>query len=290
MVGREESGQRLDYFLSLKLNQLSRAGWQKQIRDGFVAVDGQPAKASHRVGAGENITAAPALARQSPELIKPAEPIPVIYENDDIIVVDKPAGVIVHPSETSTGPSVVADFVDLIDDDDDSRPGVVHRLDKDTSGVMLLAKNQAAKKYLIEQFKNRQIKKTYLALVWGHLKEPEATIELPIGRDGVKRTTMKVAGSGRTAISHYQVESEYDKVSLVRINLETGRTHQIRVHFAHLHHPVVGDKTYSKKPMLPGLTRQFLHSGEISLTLPSGEAKSFISPLAPDLTQVLNKL
>lgn len=292
LVDASHAGQRLDYLLATEIGQLSRAGWQKQIKAGRVRVDERPAKASHRVAAGERITASLASAvDQASLLIKADVAIKVLYEDNDVVVIDKPAGVVVHPSSTGAHPSVVAEFVDALDDEDELRPGVVHRLDKDTSGVMLLAKNSHAKSYLIEQFKTRKIKKTYLALIWGHLKDKQATIDLPIGRDNVKRTTMKVASGGRPAISHYQVVNEYDKVSLVRVDLETGRTHQIRVHFAYLHHPVVGDSKYSTtKPSLPGLMRQFLHAVEISLILPSGQSKTFTSPLPTDLEEVLQKL
>lgn len=289
MVELDEAGQRLDVFLVAKIPEYSRAAWQKQIRAGKVLVDGDSAKIAHHVAGGEAIQI---FLPSKPEtkLIKSAQPAEIIYQDDDVIVIDKPAGLVVHPSQTGRQPSVAADFADSIDDDDNLRPGVVHRLDKDTSGVMLLAKNPDAKEYIIEQFKNHAITKTYLALVWGHLHDKKATIDLPIGRDSTKRTSMAVTPSGKTAISHYQLQREYDKVSLVRVDLETGRTHQIRVHFAHIHHPIVGDKTYSHKPMPTGLNRQFLHASELSLVLPSGLKKTFRSNLTAELQHYLDSL
>lgn len=289
LVDFDEAGQRLDVFLAAKIPEYSRAAWQKQIKSGKVLVNGDLAKIAHHVVEGEAINLF-LPSQLEPKLVKSDRPASVIYEDDDVIVIDKPAGVIVHPSQTGHEPSVAADFADSVVDDDDLRPGVVHRLDKDTSGVMLLAKNQAVKEYIINQFKNHAITKTYLALVWGHLHDKKATIDLPIGRDSTKRTSMTVSPLGKSAISHYQVEKEYDKVSLVRVNLETGRTHQIRVHFAHIHHPVVGDKTYSNKPMPAGLNRQFLHASELSLVLPSGLKKTFYSELAADLQYFLELL
>lgn len=289
LVDFDEAGQRLDVFLAAKIPEYSRAAWQKQIKSGKVLVNGDLAKIAHHVVEGEAINLF-LPSQLEPKLVKSDKPASVIYEDDDVIVIDKPAGVIVHPSQTGHEPSVAADFADSVVDDDDLRPGVVHRLDKDTSGVMLLAKNQAVKEYIINQFKNHAITKTYLALVWGHMQDKKATIDLPIGRDSTKRTSMTVSPLGKSAISHYQVEKEYDKVSLVRVNLETGRTHQIRVHFAHIHHPVVGDKTYSNKPMPAGLNRQFLHASELSLVLPSGLKKTFYSELAADLQYFLELL
>ncbi len=289
LVEPSQGGQRLDQLLSTHFHQLSRAGWQKQIKSSFVLVDNQPVRSSHRVSPGEQVMAKlPDLAQTS--LIKPDTKIQVLYQDDDVIVLNKPAGLIVHPSLTNTSPSVAAYFRSMIDDADEERPGVVHRLDKDTSGVMILARHQLAKKYLLNQFKNHLVGKSYLTLVWGHLKKPQATIDLPIGRHTVRRTSMKVTSSGKSALSHYQVEREYDRVSLVRVKIETGRTHQIRVHFAHLGHPVVGDRTYGRRPMPVGLHRQFLHAEEISLQLPGGQKMTFTAPLANDLEDYLSRL
>ena len=289
LVDRAQAGQRLDALLAAEFSSHSRAAWQKQIKAGAVQVNGEPAKLSHQLIEGDVINARIPL-QSEPQLTKTDKPAKILYEDSDILVIDKPAGVLVHPADTGSAPSIVADFASGIDDSDTLRPGVVHRLDKDTSGVMLLAKTPQAKQYLISQFKAHKIVKTYLALIWGQPKDLKATIDLPIGRDTTKRTTMSVKPQGKAAVSHYQVDQVYDRVSLVRVNLETGRTHQIRVHFAHIHHPVVGDTTYSNKPLPKGLRRQFLHASEISLKLPNGEKKTFHSELAADLQQFLDSL
>jgi 23S rRNA pseudouridine1911/1915/1917 synthase len=284
-----QGGQRLDQLLAQYHDGLSRAAWQKQIRSGLVKVDNRVARPSQRVAPGEQVVAELPVSAGS-RLVKPNAAIDVLYRDDDVIVINKPAGLIVHPSATDAGPSVAASFAAEVNDGDHERPGVVHRLDKDTSGVMLLARNLPAKKYLIDEFKHHRVKKTYLALIWGHLPDRTATIDLPIGRDSARRTSMKVSSAGKPARSHYQVEREYDRVSLLRVNLETGRTHQIRVHFAHLGHPVVGDRTYGRRPLPEGLKRQFLHASEISLKLPNGGKMTFSAPLPTNLQDYLDNL
>jgi 23S rRNA pseudouridine1911/1915/1917 synthase len=176
-----------------------------------------------------------------------------------------------------------------IDDGDLERPGIVHRLDKDTSGVLLLAKNPEAKAYLQKLFKERLISKTYVALVSGRLKDPEATIKLPIGRNPRVPTKRTVIPGARAAVTHYRVVKEFPGASLLEIDLQTGRTHQIRVHFSHLGHPVVGDVMYGAKPA-QGMDRQFLHASQVKFELPDGQEVIIHSPLPADLAGYLEKL
>jgi len=196
---------------------------------------------------------------------------------------------LVHDTPAHTGEATVADFAATKSSDSDiTRPGIVHRLDRGTSGVMVIAKNEAAKQFLQRQFSERQVNKTYLALVEGHLKESEAVIDLPLARKSDSARYV-IDPKGKLAETAYMVKEEYPGFSLVSVYPKTGRTHQIRVHFAQLGHPVAGDTLYGAKAS-PLLTHQFLHSYQLQLALPSGPIKKFTAPLPPDLTAILKKL
>lgn len=217
--------------------------------------------------------------------------VPVLFEDDNVIVINKPAGLLTHPTDDNPDePSVASYFRTQIDDPDPIRPGIVHRLDKDTSGVMILARNIATKEFLQSQFKARTVQKSYIALVWGRLKHPRARIELPIARKPQRGNEMKIAHGGKMAISEYGVKQEFDLYSLIEIDLQTGRTHQIRVQLEHLGHPVVGDTQYGRKPMPTGLSRQFLHAKSLRCEIAKGKSKEFVAPLAPDLQSFLDNL
>ncbi len=217
--------------------------------------------------------------------------IPILYQDQNVIVINKPAGVLTHATvEHPEAPSIASYFAAQLDDSDALRPGIVHRLDKDTSGVMILAKNTASKEFLQAQFKARNVQKTYLALVWGHLQHAQARIELPIARSLHKGNQMRVVHGGKMAVSQYHVEQVFERFSLLKIDLQTGRTHQIRVHFAHIGHPVVGDRQYGTKPMPAGLSRQFLHAMSLGCELPGGERKQFEAPVPADLENFLQSL
>lgn len=217
--------------------------------------------------------------------------IPIIYSDANVIVVNKPAGVLTHPTPTKPQAySVATALSDKIDDPDPMRPGIVHRLDRDTSGVMIVARNLETKQFLQAQFKQRQVEKVYVALVWGKPSLSTARIELPISRSGQSNVRMKVSPSGKMAISEYRVRQEYDKYSLVEVNLMTGRMHQIRVHFAHLGNPVVGDPIYSRQGMPEGLDRMFLHAAQLSLEIEPHQHKTFEAPLPDDLERFLHSL
>jgi 23S rRNA pseudouridine1911/1915/1917 synthase len=290
----ETAGIRLDKFVSENCPGISRSQAEKLIDDGFVTVSGKKEKASHKTETGEKIDVThppPSTVGLLPEAI----PVTIIYEDDDLLVIDKPAGLTVHPAPghpSHTLVNAVLSHLNEIEDEGDvTRPGIVHRLDKDTSGVMLVAKNNVALANLADQFKARTVKKTYITLVKGILKPDKGVIEAPIGRDSGDRKKMAVTGEsrGRAARTNYQVIRYVGKNSLLEITPETGRTHQIRVHLAAIGYPVFGDITYGKRSAF--LNRQFLHAHKIGFNMPSsGKWVEFESPLPADLEKALKDL
>lgn len=292
-IPAEAAGQRLDAWLTAQLPELSRSHVQKLIEQGSALLDGRPAKPSSRVSGGEQVEVRqPAV---EPTALA-AEPIPlnVVYEDDDVLVVDKPAGLVVHPAPGhATGTLVNAllarwrEFKGL---KGELRPGIVHRLDKDTSGLMMVAKSDRAMLKLSKQIKERRIEKEYVALVEGRLSPAEGRVEAPVGRNPVQRQQMAVVRGGREATSHYRVERYYRGFSLVRVKPVTGRTHQIRVHLAFTGHAVAGDLLYSHH-RVPGLARQFLHAARLGFFQPTtGEWLQLESPLPADLAGFLKSL
>lgn len=299
----EAGGERLDKWLAARLPERSRSEVQRWIEAGRVTLSGRPLRASHRVAAGEAI----AVAVPAPEdyAVEP-EPIPlaVLYEDADLLVVDKPAGMVVHPAAGNWRGTLVNAVLhhcpELAEVGGMGRPGIVHRLDKDTSGVILVAKNDAAYRALQAQFKARQVQKTYLALVFGRLAPAQGEIDAPIGRDTRDRKRMAVAppGGGRPALTRYEtlevfsVPAAGTRLSLLACQPLTGRTHQIRVHLAHVKHPIVGDTTYGarRRPPVP-CPRQFLHAQRLRFRLPAtGAEVEFGAPLPEDLQGVLARL
>jgi 23S rRNA pseudouridine1911/1915/1917 synthase len=252
-------------------------------------VNGYGAKASQKLNTGDKIS----INLPPPEptsLI--AEPIPlnIVYEDSDLIVLDKPAGLTVHPAPGHTSHTLVnallAHCPELASFGNSPRPGIVHRLDKDTSGLMIIAKNSSAQQNLINQFKTHSVSKRYLALVKGKLTPTRGIIEAPIGRHPVNRKRMAVVTSGRQAKTNYRVKEYLDNYTLLEVTIETGRTHQIRVHLSAIGYPVVGDSVYGIKSA--HIKRQFLHAYRIGFHLPaSGEYKEFICELPHDLKQAL---
>ena len=284
-------GERLDKYIAAQC-QISRSYAQKLIDDGQVAVGGHAAKASQKLNTGDNIVVS--IPPPSPISLAPEDiPLKVVYEDKDLIVVDKPAGLLVHPAAGQhTGTlvnAILARCPDLGEINGSVRPGIVHRLDKDTSGVMMVAKNDAAQRSLSRQIKLRSIKKGYLALVLGHLTPERGAIDAPIGRHPKDRKRMAVVSGGREARTEYKVIKYFDDYTLVEAMPETGRTHQIRVHFAAIGHPIFGDHIYGKRSPLLG--RQFLHAHRLGFRLPSsGEFVEFGAELPPDLEEVLKQL
>lgn len=291
-------GERLDRALSEALPELSRMQWQKLIREGQVMVDGIRAKPSYRILGGE------ALVATIPEIVEPeiaAESIPldIRYEDSDLIVVNKPPGMVVHPSLGHASGTLVnallAHCPDLEGVGGERRPGVVHRLDKDTSGLIIAAKHDQALWHLQNQFKQRTVSKGYLALVHGSLQPPEAIIDAPIGRDPRHRQKMAVVvsetGDSRSAQTAFRALTYYDDYTLVECRPRTGRKHQIRVHMAYIGYPIVGDGIYGRRKDRTGLKRHFLHAAELTFRRPSDDEELHITAELPeDLAQVLRVL
>jgi 23S rRNA pseudouridine1911/1915/1917 synthase len=294
------TGERLDRAITMRLPDVSRSYAANLIERGHVAINGTPAtKPGHKLKAADIVTVelpAPAPSALQAESI----PLNVVYEDADLLVVDKPAGMVVHPAPGHSGGTLVnallAHVPELeLDMGDEARPGIVHRLDKDTSGLMVVAKRRAAHEALSRQMAARTMRKEYLALVRGRPSPPSAIIDAPIARDPHDRQRMAVVEGGRPARTRYTTEHVYPHYTLVRCVLETGRTHQIRVHMASTGHPILGDPTYGKATLKDadrlGLTRQFLHATRLGFTIPStGEWREFDSPLPDELQQVLAQL
>ncbi len=282
---------RLDKYISSQCPDLSRTQVQKLIVAGNVTVNGAPAKAAQKVVAGDEVRLQVPPPAPSP-LMAEAIPLKIIYEDADLLVIDKPAGLTVHPApghRTGTLVNAVLAHSPEIDKGETERPGIVHRLDKDTSGLIIVAKNAPAHLKLAEQFKNRTITKVYLALVKGRLTPSEGTIEANIGHSPRDWRKMAIVTRGRAAATQYKVVRYLGNYSLLEVRPKTGRTHQIRVHLAAIGHPVLGDATYGAKTDL--IARQFLHAHRLGFRLPStGEYREFQAELPPDLQQTLAKL
>jgi 23S rRNA pseudouridine1911/1915/1917 synthase len=282
---------RLDKYLTEVLPQFSRVYLQSLIRQGHVLINGQMAKTSQKLRKSDRIT-----VELPPLPGRPlAEPIPltVIYEDEDILVIDKPAGLTVHPAPGHPSHTLVnailAHCPGLTTSDELTRPGIVHRLDKDTSGLIVIAKNDFAREYLAAQFKSRTVTKRYLVLVKGRLSPEQGRVEAPIGRDPRHRKRMAIVEGGKQAVTQYQVRKYLDSYTLVEVSPLTGRTHQIRVHLSAIGCPVVGDPTYGIKSA--HLDRQFVHAYRLGFRLPSTKQyQEFTSPLPVDLEQALEHL
>ena len=295
VAGPLDAGKRLDAFLHEKLPEFSRSRLQSWIKTNLVSVNGKGARASDLIKGHETISvtpAAPPPLRAEPEEL----PLKILYEDADVIVVDKPAGMVVHAGAGHHAGTLVNallhHFGTLSSVNGDLRPGIVHRLDKETSGVLAVARTDLAHRALAAQFQNRQVEKIYLAFVHGRMKRESGTITTPITRDPVRRTRMTTKlGSGRSAHTEYQVLEQLPVGAFLRVRIGTGRTHQIRVHLASIGHPILGDRLYgapARLPGLPPLERFFLHAHRLRFLSPSsGEPLTVESPLAPDLVKVL---
>jgi 23S rRNA pseudouridine1911/1915/1917 synthase len=316
-VPEEANGQRLDLFLVQQLSEVSRSRVQLLLQQGSVLIDGKLAKASRKLHSGENISILG--DPQPPPLRAMAEAIPleIVYEDGDLAVVNKPAGMMVHAGSGATDDArnrgtlvnaLLHHLQELSSTSGPLRPGIVHRLDKQTSGLIVVAKNDATHARLSSMFARRQVRKLYIALVQGELAQERGTVNASISRDSIRRTRMTTRREGgRTAVSHWQVlrriHGPYGSFTLVSVRIETGRTHQIRVHMASLGHPVVGDTLYgapsaiaplaaaaSRLPRLV-LPRNFLHAAELEFAHPgSGERLSLVSNLPADLKQFMAQL
>ncbi|HYM16707.1 MAG TPA: RluA family pseudouridine synthase [Dehalococcoidia bacterium] len=285
-------GERLDVFVARRLPELTRSYAQRLIAGGLVSVEGQRAKASLRLDVGQRVRVdvpPPVELTAQPEQI----PLDVIHEDGELIAVNKPAGMTVHPAPGHPASTLVNAILarcgDLSGIGGVLRPGIVHRLDRDTSGVILIAKHDAAHHALARQLRDRSVGKTYLALVEGTPKPPAGVIDAPIARDRRRRQRMAVVAYGRPSVTAYNVVERFSGVSLLEARPKTGRTHQIRVHLAAIGHPIVGDRVYGKPS--PLVARQFLHAWRIAFTHPgTGEPMELEAPLAPDLAEALRRL
>jgi 23S rRNA pseudouridine1911/1915/1917 synthase len=289
--GREDLGTRLDRFVANHLSELSRGTVQSLIAGGHVLVDDQQRKPKFRVTPGEFITVE-LPPPQADDILPDPIPLDVVYEDADIIVVDKPAGLVVHPAPghpRGTLANALVAHAPSISVGGSNRAGIVHRLDKDTSGLIVAAKSDRGRTSLLSQWATQSVEKTYLALVAGQIEEHEATIDAPIGRDPKNRQRMAVQRSGRPAITHFRVLERFANATLLEVAIETGRTHQIRVHLAFIGHPVVGDPVYGRTTttVAPGLDRQFLHASELAFDLPNGTPVHLLAPLPKELERVL---
>ena len=330
-AGDEDAGTRLDAFLASHIQSWSRSRLRRLIDDADVLVNGSPAKPSYKLRENDEIEVE--LTELPPATFEPENiPLDIVYEDEYLAVINKPAGMIVHPGSGVTGGTLAnaiafhfrssppyasgvpaaasasgvdvggvaaasADGVVL-----SQRVGIVHRLDKDTSGLIVVAKDDQTAEELSRQFHDREVEKSYIALVHGVLEENSGTIDAPLARDKHNRTRMRVAAHGRTALSLWKVKSRYDKFTLLDVEIKTGRTHQIRVHLASINHPVVGDETYNSgrdktvadltiRKAIADLGRFFLHAEKLAFTHPkTGERLTFNQDLAPELRQFLDVL
>lgn len=292
-------GQRLDKVLTERLPDLSRTQIQRLLKEGQILVNGRPAKANLRLEGGEEVSV---NLPEPEETSLRAEPIPldIRYEDDDMLVINKPAGMVVHPAAGHSSGTLVnailAHCPDLPGIGGEKRPGIVHRLDKETSGLIVVAKNESALRHLQAQFKQRTVGKQYLALVDGQVQPPTALIEAPIGRDPRQRKKMAVipfgsSHSSRDAQTQYTTVTSYDDHTLLRCELFTGRTHQIRVHLAYIGFPIVGDKVYGRRKPTIRLGRQFLHAAVLRLQRPSDNQELTLhAELPPELEAALQTL
>lgn len=288
------SGTRLDIYIVESYPQLSRSRIQRLIKEGYITVNGRSAKEGLKLKEGDRVLAmipSPGSSQPVPEDI----PLHIVYEDSDLLVVDKPAGMTVHPAPGHSSHTLVNAILAHcpgLASDGSMRPGIVHRLDKNTSGLMVVAKHENARQYIMNQFKSRTVLKRYVALVEGHLSPEEGIIEAPIGREPHSRKRMSIVEDGRDARTGYRVLKYLDGYTLLEVKLQTGRTHQIRVHLSAIGYPVVGDDVYGRKsPTSSLLSRQFLHACHLGFKLPSsGEWVEFHSDLPKDLEEALERI
>ncbi|HEV2884626.1 MAG TPA: RluA family pseudouridine synthase [Pyrinomonadaceae bacterium] len=298
-------GIRLDAYLAARIEGWSRARLQRLIEEEDVLVNGRASKASHKLRLADKVEVElvpPPSASFTPENI----PLEIVFEDDQLIVINKPAGLVVHPAagvQSGTLANALAfHFQNLSTRGGAIRPGIVHRLDKDTSGLMVVAKSESAHENLADQFRAREVFKSYVALVYGVVKQQAGSVEQPIARDPRNRTRMAIVAGGRGAVSLYKVRRAYNGFTLLDVELKTGRTHQIRVHLSWMKHPVVGDEVYGGgrensvsdvqlRAHIRKLNRQFLHAEKLGFRHPhTGEQLQFLAPLPENLTELIEKL
>ena len=294
-VKKEEENNRIDSYLAKQKEELSRVAVQRLIEEEKILVYGKKTKASYKIQEDDEIT----IEKEEPKEIElKAQDIPVeiIYEDSDIIVVNKPKGMVVHPANGNPDGTLVNAIMSICKDSlsgigGEIRPGIVHRIDKDTSGILIVAKNDKAHINLSEQIKNHEVKKTYIALVRGMVKENEATINMPIGRSTKDRKKMAVTKNGKEAITHFKVLERYPQhnCTLLEVKIETGRTHQIRVHLSQIGYPIIGDMVYSNGKNEWGILGQCLHAKSLQFKHPITGKEMFLEAELPEYLQKILK-
>ena len=294
-ASEESKNQRLDAFLASSLDGLTRSQAARLIESGEVAVNGKTAGKSYKLAGGEDI--AVTLPEPEPVEAVPQDiPLDVVYEDADVIVVNKPSGMVVHPAPGHPDGTLVNALLyhcagTLSGVGGALRPGIVHRIDRDTSGLIIAAKNDAAHQYLSAQLADHTLARTYECIVVGKLREDRDTVDAPIARHPTDRKRMAVVAGGREAVTHWEVIARYPGYTHVRCRLETGRTHQIRVHMAYIGHPILGDTVYGAKKEVPGLTGQCLHAVGLRFLHPrTHEVVELFCPLPEEFTRMLQKI
>ena len=291
IVSIEDEGKRIDAYLSNKNEELSRVAIQRLIDEDKILVNNKKIKSSYKVQYGDMITLEEEVLKEVS--IKAQEiPIEIIYEDKDIIVVNKPKGMVVHPANGNPDGTLVNAIMAICKDSlsgigGELRPGIVHRLDKDTSGILVVAKNDKAHINISDQIKNHEVEKTYIALVRGIVKENEASIDMPIGRSDKDRKKMAVKKNGKNAVTHFKVLERFPKhnCTLLEVKIETGRTHQIRVHLSYIGYPVIGDEVYSSGKNEWNVKGQCLHSKSLRFKHPITNKEMFLEAKLPDYLQ-----
>ena len=295
IVPEEQEGKRIDAFVADICKDISRSLAQFLIKEEKILLDGNVVKVSTKVHGNQVVEIPEKTEKEVDKDIMPEEiPIEILYEDEDILVINKPKNMVVHPAVGNTSGTLVNAILgktELSDYNGEFRPGIVHRLDKDTTGVLVVAKNNNAHQNIAEQIQKRETKKIYIALVRGIIKEENGVIDLPIGRHPTDRKKMAVVKEGKPALTYFKVLKRFDGYTLVEIELKTGRTHQIRVHMAHIGHPVVGDTLYSNGKNSFGVTSQMLHAYRLGFKHPrTGEWMEFTAPLPKELEAIFQSI
>ena len=292
-VPPEKAGQRLDAFIAGETS-FSRNAVQRLIDGGFVMLGGKIPQTKTKVRAGDEVLIDP--PEPAPVDIVPQDiPLDIIYQDADIAVINKPKGMVVHPAAGNPDGTIVNAIMyhikDLSGIGGEVRPGIVHRIDRMTSGLLVIAKNDAAHNFLAEELKTHAVSRVYYCLCEGNFREDSGTVNAPIGRSRTDRKKMAVVEDGRSAVTHFNVLERFGSMTFLRVELETGRTHQIRVHMSYIKHPIVGDEVYGHARNNLGITGQALHAGELRLTHPvTGERMIFTAPLPEEFKEALRRL
>ena len=292
-VAAEKAGQRLDAFTAGETS-FSRSAVQRLIENGDLLLNGREAAAKTKVKAGDEISVCPPPPSIT-DIVPQDIPLDIVYQDDDIAVINKAKGMVVHPAAGNPDGTLVNAIMfhikDLSGVGGELRPGIVHRIDRLTSGLLVIAKNDNAHTFLSDQLKTHSVSRVYYALCEGNFREDEGTVDAPIARHRTDRKRMAVDEKGRSAITHWRVLERFGDMTLLRVELETGRTHQIRVHMAYIKHPIVSDEVYGHAKNKLGLCGQALHAGELHLTHPrTGKTMVFTAPLPEDFAAALSKL